>query len=170
MLRQCKWEGKEVNCSEIFTPVITDTGVCCAFNLQSDFKDSNYTSLVKDIQVRSMFDFYITLFRPKQGLLREMKSETFIQDLTGGLRSSLIATLISNSSILKYIFLKCFELLWEELLNECFNIHFRVSNGSVFTKNGGFRLFLGQNHEFPVMQVLRYFLCSALLFYNHFKY
>ena len=60
MLRQCKWEGKEVNCSEIFKPVITDTGVCCAFNLQSDFKDSNYTSLVNDIQVRSMFDFYLT--------------------------------------------------------------------------------------------------------------
>ena len=51
MLRQCKWEGKEVNCSEIFKPVITDTGVCCAFNLQSDLKESKYSELVKKIQV-----------------------------------------------------------------------------------------------------------------------
>ena len=55
MLRQCKWEGKEVNCSEIFKPVITDTGVCCAFNLESDLKESNYSSLVKEMQVSRKF-------------------------------------------------------------------------------------------------------------------
>ena len=51
MLRQCQWEEKEVNCSEIFKPVITDTGVCCAFNLERDLKESNYSSLVKELQV-----------------------------------------------------------------------------------------------------------------------
>ena len=51
MLRQCQWEGREVNCSDIFKPVITDTGVCCAFNLQSDLKESNYSQLVKETQV-----------------------------------------------------------------------------------------------------------------------
>ena len=51
MLRQCLWQGKEVNCSEIFTPVITDSGVCCAFNLGSDLKESNYSHLVTEMQV-----------------------------------------------------------------------------------------------------------------------
>ena len=41
----------QVNCSEIFTPVITDTGVCCAFNLHMEFKESQYSKLVKDLQV-----------------------------------------------------------------------------------------------------------------------
>ena len=33
----------------------------------------------------------------------------------------------------------------------CFG--FRISDGTVFTKNGGFRLFLGQPNEFPIVQV-----------------
>ena len=55
MLRQCQWEGREVNCSQIFKPVITDTGVCCAFNLQSDLKESSYSQLVKTTQVKIPF-------------------------------------------------------------------------------------------------------------------
>ena len=51
MLRQCWWRGEQINCSEIFTPVITDTGVCCAFNLGSHLKESNYSELVKEMQV-----------------------------------------------------------------------------------------------------------------------
>ena len=51
MLRECWWQGEQINCSEIFTPVITDTGVCCAFNLGSHFKESNYSQLVKEMQV-----------------------------------------------------------------------------------------------------------------------
>ena len=78
MLRQCKWEGKEVNCSEIFKPVITDTGVCCAFNLQSDLKESHYSTLVKEMQVSRKFQgVSVTMvFRPILVLLKERKSET----------------------------------------------------------------------------------------------
>ena len=36
----------------------------------------------------------------------------------------------------------------------CFG--FRISDGTVFTKNGGFRLFLGQPNEFPIMQVTHF--------------
>ena len=43
----------QVNCSEIFTPVITDTGVCCAFNLHMKFVDSEYSQLVKEMQVKT---------------------------------------------------------------------------------------------------------------------
>ena len=40
-----------VDCSEIFTPVITDSGVCCAFNTRLDLKQSNYSTLVAEMQV-----------------------------------------------------------------------------------------------------------------------
>ena len=45
--------GKQVNCSEVFTPVITDSGVCCAFNLQDDLRESTYSQLVKEMQVKT---------------------------------------------------------------------------------------------------------------------
>ena len=50
MLKKCTWQGNLVNCSDIFTPVITDSGVCCAFNHQSNLKDSMYSQLVKEMQ------------------------------------------------------------------------------------------------------------------------
>ena len=50
MLKKCTWQGNLVNCSDIFTPVITDSGVCCAFNHRSDLKDSMYSQLVKEMQ------------------------------------------------------------------------------------------------------------------------
>ena len=50
MLSRCSWQGKDVNCSEIFIPVITDSGVCCAFNLQDNLRDSEFTRLVKSMQ------------------------------------------------------------------------------------------------------------------------
>ena len=41
-----------VNCSEYFTPVITDMGVCCAFNIKTDImKNSTYKGLVEKMQV-----------------------------------------------------------------------------------------------------------------------
>ena len=48
-----RWQGKEVNCSKIFSPVITDSGVCCAFNLQDDLKESKFSRLVKEMQKRA---------------------------------------------------------------------------------------------------------------------
>ena len=50
MLKKCTWQGNLVNCSDIFTPVITDYGVCCAFNHRSNLKDSMYRQLVKEMQ------------------------------------------------------------------------------------------------------------------------
>ena len=32
MLLKCMWAGKEFECGDIFTPVPTDSGICCAFN------------------------------------------------------------------------------------------------------------------------------------------
>ena len=50
MLKKCTCQGNLVNCSDIFTPVITDSGVCCAFNHRSNLKDSMYSQLVKEMQ------------------------------------------------------------------------------------------------------------------------
>ena len=77
MLRQCKWEGKEVNCSEIFKPVITDTGVCCAFNLQSDLKESNYSQLVDETQVEErkidiQYVFEVKAGAPPEDVIRNV--------------------------------------------------------------------------------------------------
>ena len=32
MLLKCMWAGEEFDCGKIFTPVPTDSGMCCAFN------------------------------------------------------------------------------------------------------------------------------------------
>ena len=50
MLSRCSWQGNDVKCSEIFTPVVTDSGVCCAFNLQDNLRDSEFTRLVQSMQ------------------------------------------------------------------------------------------------------------------------
>ena len=70
MLRQCWWRGEQINCSEIFTPVITDTGVCCAFNLQTHFKESNYSQLVKEMQVAKIANLRFVSVRWKLELLQ----------------------------------------------------------------------------------------------------
>ena len=36
MLVQCYFEGSERDCKEIFTPVITDDGQCCGFNVMPE--------------------------------------------------------------------------------------------------------------------------------------
>ena len=35
MLLKCMWAGEEFDCGKIFTPVPTDSGMCCAFNPRS---------------------------------------------------------------------------------------------------------------------------------------
>ena len=52
-LRQCSWAGTLVNCSAIFTPIITDSGVCCAFNTKSSLKESTFSMLVADLQAQT---------------------------------------------------------------------------------------------------------------------
>ena len=47
MLRRCSWLGNDVNCSDVFTPVVTDSGVCCAFNMQENLENSEYSRLVR---------------------------------------------------------------------------------------------------------------------------
>ena len=37
---RCLWAGQKVDCAEIFTPVPTDYGMCCAFNPRTVLRQS----------------------------------------------------------------------------------------------------------------------------------
>ena len=50
MLSSCQLAGSEVNCSDLFTKVPTDAGMCCALNSLDSLKDSTYQRLVKELQ------------------------------------------------------------------------------------------------------------------------
>ena len=50
MLSSCQLAGSEVDCSELFTKVPTDAGMCCALNSLDSLKDSTYQGLVKELQ------------------------------------------------------------------------------------------------------------------------
>ena len=45
------FQGRKRNCSELFRPAITDSGICCAFNLNTDLKDSMYKKMVDEMKV-----------------------------------------------------------------------------------------------------------------------
>ena len=50
MLVSCQLAGVEVNCSDLFSRVPTDTGMCCALNVEDSLRDSEYQGLIKDMQ------------------------------------------------------------------------------------------------------------------------
>ena len=50
LLKKCFWNGKELDCSDIFKQVPSDSGMCCAFNAQSALRESSYSDLVKTMQ------------------------------------------------------------------------------------------------------------------------
>ena len=50
MLLSCELASMEVNCSDIFTRVPTDIGMCCALNVDDSLRDSEYQTLVKEMQ------------------------------------------------------------------------------------------------------------------------
>ena len=53
ILKQCKWKGKKVPCSGIFTTFPTDVGMCCSFNMKAAdkiFADSLFSTMVQQLQ------------------------------------------------------------------------------------------------------------------------
>ena len=50
MLLSCELAGLKVNCSHLFTRVPTDSGMCCALNVADSLRDSEYQSLIKEMQ------------------------------------------------------------------------------------------------------------------------
>ena len=50
MLMGCEVAGVKVNCSDIFTRIPTDSGMCCALNTASALRASEYADLVSEMQ------------------------------------------------------------------------------------------------------------------------
>ena len=50
MLLSCQLAGSDVNCSDLFTKVPTDTGLCCVFNGLDSLKNSKYKQIVEGLQ------------------------------------------------------------------------------------------------------------------------
>ena len=50
MLLSCEVAGVNVDCSDYFTRVPTDAGMCCALNVESSLRTSEYSDLVKEMQ------------------------------------------------------------------------------------------------------------------------
>ena len=50
MMLSCEVAGVEVNCSDLFIRVPTDTGMCCALNVDDSLRVSEYQKLVKEMQ------------------------------------------------------------------------------------------------------------------------
>ena len=50
MLVSCEVAGKKENCSNFFTRVPTDSGMCCALNWESALKTSDYKQLIQNMQ------------------------------------------------------------------------------------------------------------------------
>ena len=56
MLKDCRWKGRRVSCSAIFTMYPTDRGMCCSFNkpkaddmfLQSRYREQMRTRTHQD--------------------------------------------------------------------------------------------------------------------------
>ena len=44
--QKCFWKGEEMNCSQLFKAVPTDSGMCCSFNLALSLADSEYSRLL----------------------------------------------------------------------------------------------------------------------------
>ena len=50
IIKKCEWQGREEDCSSLFEMVPTDSGICCAFNKKNVLRESEYSSLVKNMQ------------------------------------------------------------------------------------------------------------------------
>ena len=50
MLLSCELAGLKVDCSDLFTRVPTDSGMCCALNTENSLKTSEYGNLVENMQ------------------------------------------------------------------------------------------------------------------------
>ena len=50
LLKKCFLYGEEKDCRDLFRPVTTDSGICCAFNHRQRLRDSQYSRLLQKKQ------------------------------------------------------------------------------------------------------------------------
>ncbi|XP_034238920.1 sodium channel protein Nach-like [Thrips palmi] len=58
MLERCSWEGREVNCSTIFSRTMSFMGFCCAFNSDVDFSRAVQPTAAKPTILKTPFFGY----------------------------------------------------------------------------------------------------------------
>jgi hypothetical protein len=54
IIKACYWKGKQVSCAAIFSPIPTEKGMCCAFNMESleaIFNGKTYVDLATEMQI-----------------------------------------------------------------------------------------------------------------------
>ena len=56
MMLLCEVATVEVNCSDIFTRVPTDSGMCCALNVEDSLRPSEYQNLIGEMQGEKKVD------------------------------------------------------------------------------------------------------------------
>ena len=52
LLKKCLLYGKEQDCSKLFKPVPTDSGICCSFNQKNLLRESEFSKVLKIKQNR----------------------------------------------------------------------------------------------------------------------
>ena len=84
ILKSCRWKGKYVPCSRIFTTFPTDKGMCCSFNMKAAdelFTESQFSNLVTKLQNQdnntainneTLPSFYLEMEEPKTQSGRNM--------------------------------------------------------------------------------------------------
>ena len=50
LIKECKVGNKKIDCSKIFQKVPSDSGMCCAMNIEDTFKNSDFSELVRSMQ------------------------------------------------------------------------------------------------------------------------
>ena len=68
MLVSCEVAGKKIDCSNLFTRVPTDSGMCCALNWQNTLRTSEYKTLVESMQSSTANRMMLSESGEKSGL------------------------------------------------------------------------------------------------------
>ena len=68
MLVSCEVAGQKTNCSNLFTRVPTDSGMCCAINWKNALRTSEYKRLVESMQNSTANSTVLSQSGEKSGL------------------------------------------------------------------------------------------------------
>ena len=118
LLVRCLWRGSSHDCQTLFTPVVTDSGICCAFNSRRILRE---TSCSEEGEAREY-----------SCLVRELQAREGAGSLEGGVRKA------------DYGRKKGLQLILDQHSN-------LDSPATLFDNDNGFKVFIGQPTEFPLL-------------------
>jgi hypothetical protein len=83
IIKACYWKGKPVSCAAIFSPIPTDQGMCCAFNMESldaIYNGKAYVDLATEMQLSDKQSAFMESDLP-EWWAEDTSSQPGIQDL-----------------------------------------------------------------------------------------